>query len=455
MPKHRRLDTVLRSVRQDVAQLLSPEAIETACRQAGHSWRNRILTPFELIHLFLVQILLRNTSAQHISLLAGRSFTDSAFCQARARMPLSVYRNLLSGMILRTIGDTGDEGLWHGHRTWLIDGSSVSMPDTPELQSHFGQPGCQKSGCGFPVAKLLTMFHAGTALLTEIVVAPLRSHELSKVASVRRSLKPGDVIVGDRGFCSYLHLAMLRRRGVHGVFRVHQRLKVDFAPGRNYAKPGQAGAHVKGLPRTRQIRKLGPLDQIVEWYRPASVTETQEDDDGRKVRIARRMKLRELQYETGGRGFRTRRVTLVTTLLDGEKYSAESLARLYGTRWRVEQKLRDLKQTLGMDVLKCMTVEGVLKEIHAFAIVHNLVRLVAMKASKIQGVAPDRISFVDALRWLELATEESELPHLTINPVRYGRFEPRVLKRRLKEFTLMKRPRRELKQDIMNASLAA
>jgi len=92
MPKHRRLDTVLRSVRQDVAQLLSPESIEAACRQAGHSWRNRILAPFDLIHLFLVQILLGNTSAQHISLLAGRSFTDSAFCQARARMPLSVRR---------------------------------------------------------------------------------------------------------------------------------------------------------------------------------------------------------------------------------------------------------------------------------------------------------------------------------------------------------------------------
>lgn len=455
MPKHRRLDTVLRSVRQDVAQLLSPEAIETACRQAGHSWRKRILTPFELIHLLLIQMLLGNTSAQHISLLSGRSFTDSAFCQARTRMPLAVFRNLLSGITLRANGDTGDEGLWHGHRTWLIDGSSVSMPDTPELQSHFGQPGCQKSGCGFPVAKLLTMFHAGSALLTEIVVSPLRSHDLSQVASVRRSLKSGDVIVGDRGFCSYLHLSMLRRRGVHAVFRVHQRQKVDFAPGRKYAKPGQTGGHVKGLPRSRQIRKQGPLDQIVEWYRPVSVMEMHEEEDGRKVRIARRMKLRELQYETGGRGFRTRQVTLVTTLLDGEKYTAESLTRLYGMRWRVEQNLRDLKQTLGMDVLKCKTVEGVLKEIHAFAIVHNLVRLVAMKASRIQGVPPDRISFVDALRWLEMATEETELPHLTINPARPGRVEPRVLKRRPKEFPLMKRPRRDLKQDIMNGTLAA
>lgn len=111
--------------------------------------------------------------------------------------------------------------------------------------------------------------------------------------------------------------------------------------------------------------------------------------------------VRELQFAIGKRGYRTQQITLVTTLLAAEAYPAESLAELYGMRWRVEQNLRDLKQTLGMDILKCKSVDGVLKEIHAFAIVHNLVRVVMSEAAKRQGVRPDRISFADALRWLE------------------------------------------------------
>lgn len=455
MRKHRRLDTVLSSVRQDVAKHLSSEAIVTACKQAGHTWRNRILNPIELIHWFLIQILCENTSAQHISLLAERSFTDTAYCQARSRLPLDVLRNLLTSIILRASEDNGKDGLWHGHRTVILDGSSVSMPDTPELQSHFGQPGGQKAGCGFPVAKLLAMFHAGTGLLGEIAVAPLRTHDLSQVGSIHPMIKAGDVVLGDRGFCSFLHLALLHLRGAHAIFRVHQRQKVDFTPGRKYARPGDNKRHVKGLPRSRQIRKLGPLDQVVEWFRPDTVPDRHRDEDGRRVRIPKRLKLRELRYRIMAKGYRTREVTLVTTLLDAEIYPAKEIAELYGKRWQVEVNLRDLKQTLGMDVLKCKTVDGVLKEMHVFAIVYNLVRTVAIEAARRQGVSPERISFADALRWLEMAEFDTKLPRLVVNPVRPGRFEPRVLKRRPKQFPLMKTPRREWKEAVLSKELAA
>jgi hypothetical protein len=455
MRKHHRLDTALWSVRQDLANQLSSDAIEKACREAGHSWRNRILNPFKIVHLFLIQILLGNTSAQHVSLLAGRSFSDTAYCQARSRLPLAILRNLLIDISLRAAKDAREEGLWHGHRTFLVDGTSVSMPDTPELQSHFGQPGGQKPGCGFPVAKILAMFHAGTGLLSEIAVAPLRTHDLSQVGLIHPVLKAGDVLLGDRGFCSYLHLAMLHVRGTHAVFRVHQRQNVDFTPGRKYARPGQNGRQVKGLPRSRQVRKLGPLDQVVEWFRPESVPARQVGEDGRSVRIPARLRLRELRYAIRAKGFRTREVTLVTTLLDAEIYPASEIAELYGKRWQVEVNLRDLKQTLGMDVLKCKTVDGVLKEMHAFAIVYNLVRAVAIEAARRQGVSPERISFVDALRWLEMAEIDTELPRLVINPVRRGRFEPRVRKRRPKQYPLMEKPRRKWKEDVLNERLVA
>lgn len=453
MHKHHNLDTVLGTIRQDLADVLKPQAIIEACKQSGHRWRDRVLTPVAVVHWFLRQILLGNTALQHVSLLAKRTFTDSAYCQARTRIPLKAFQILLRNLNSALQTQTQTDGLWHGHRTFLIDGSTVSMPDTPELQSHFGQPGGQKAGCGFPVAKILAMFNFGTGLLMELAIAPLRTHEMSQISLVHPTLQPGDVLVGDRGFCSFVHLAMLAQRGVHAVFRLHQRQIVDFATGRPFAGSKQTGPKAKGKVRSRQIRKLGPLDQIVEWYRPASIPNWL--DAEKLAEMPDRVTVRELQYAIEKRGYRTRRIVLVTTLLDAEAYPAESLAELYGMRWRVEQNLRDLKQTLGMDILKCKTVDGVLKEIHAFAIIHNLVRVVMTEAAKRQGVWPGRISFADTLRWLESVDFDMELPRLVVNPVRPDRAEPRVRKRRPKQFPLMNKPRAKWKQDLMTQQLAA
>src|SRR5262249_36748691 len=153
--------------------------IHAACVAAGHTWSPAaLLTPAAIIYWFLIQVLHGNTSLTHVSLLAGRAFSDAAFCMARARLPLAVFQAVLRGMVQALIPDTRTQGLWHGHRTFLVDGSSFSMPDTPALQARFGQPGNQKKGCGFPVAHLLALFHAGTGLLLEVAAAPLRTHDL-------------------------------------------------------------------------------------------------------------------------------------------------------------------------------------------------------------------------------------------------------------------------------------
>jgi hypothetical protein len=156
--------------------------------------------------------------------------------------------------------------------------------------------------------------------------------------------------------------------------------------------------------------------------------------------------VREVRYRVRVPGVRTKEVTLVTTLLDAVRYPAKELARLYGLRWLVETHLRHLKQTLGLDVLHCTTVAGVLKELTMFVIVYNLVRRVMAAAAARQKVAVERISFIDAWRWLQQAQPTSELPDLVVNPERPGRYEPRVRKRRPKEFSVMKRPRDELRK---------
>ena len=165
--------------------------------------------------------------------------------------------------------------------------------------------------------------------------------------------------------------------------------------------------------------------------------------------------VRELRYRIEVPGFRTREVTLVTTLLDAAAYPAEALANLYATRWRVEENLKSLKMTMKMDVLKCTTVDGVHKELTMYAMAYNLVRLTMCEAGGRQGVAADRVSFIDALRWLRSAEEGEEMPELVVNPLRPGRYEPRVRKRRPKQYPVMKRPRAELRKELREKDLAA
>ena len=449
---HRRLDTTLRTLRQDLGLHLDRDAVERACRQVGHHWRPCTLTPFALIHWLLIQVLHGNTAIEHITLLAGRAFTAPAYCQARARLPLAVLRALLEGLVGSITPPAGAGGLWGGHRTFLVDGSSFSMPDTPGLQRSFGQPGNQAPGCGFPTAKILALFHAGTGLLIEVIASPLRTHDMSRVGAIHPALKAGDILVGDRGFCSFAHLALLLGRGAHAVFRVHQRQVVDFAAARPHFAPGAKGKPA-GSPSSRWLRSLGTADQVVEWFKPKGRPDwmTEVDFEALPDSIA----VRELRYTLDRPGFRVRAITLVTTLLDAGAYPAGELAELYGARWRVEQDLRDLKQTMKMDVLKCQTAEGVLKELTAYAIVYNLVRLVMGEAASRQGVEVDRISFIDALRWLLEAGPGEGLPKLVVNPTRPGRSEPRVKKRRPKQFPLMSKPRSQLRKDLVKQEVAA
>ena len=450
---HHRISTTLQKLRQDLAARLGHDVIVAACLAAGFTWSPwALLTPPAIIHWFLIQVLNGNTALTHISLWAGRAFTASAFCQARARLPLAVFRAVLRGIVIALIPDTQTQGRWFGHRTFLLDGSSFSMPDTPALQAHFGQPSNQAKGCGFPVAHLLAFFHAGTGLLLEVFAAPLRSHDLAGIGAILPLLSAGDVLVADRGFCSFAHLALLMAKGVHAVFRLHQKQIVDFTPGRAHAHPSQKRAP-KGMPRSRWIHASGLMDQVVEYFKPARRPEWMSEEQYRA--LPESIVVRELRYRITVPGFRTREVTLVTTLTDAAWYPAEALAKLYLARWRVEENLKALKQTMKMDVLKCKRVDGVLKELTMYAIAYNLVRVTMCQAAARQGVEVDRISFIDALRWLSDTGVETELPELVVNPARPERYEPRVRKRRPKQYPVMKKPRAELRKLLREKDLAA
>jgi hypothetical protein len=194
-----------------------------------------------------------------------------------------------------------------------------------------------------------------------------------------------------------------------------------------------------------------PFCLSVEWFKPATRPKWMSAQD--YANLPETLTVRELRYRVERPGFRTREVTLATTLLDAELYPVDALAQLYRTRWRVELHLRELKTTMHMDVLKCKTVEGVLKELLIYAIVYNLVRLVMLEASRRQEVDVERISFVDALRWLASAHFGDALPRLVVNPLRPDRLEPRVRKRRPKQYPLMQKPRAELRKALLDKTI--
>jgi hypothetical protein len=341
MQLQHRLVSILGRIQQDVAALLDEDAINAACREENYTWKDRLLNPTNTVHLFILQILHRNTALNDLPRKTHASFTGSAFCKARRRLPLGVFQRLLRRLaetLLPAHGaDQSDgEGRWLGHRTFLMDGSSGSMPDTPELQQYFGQPGNQRPGCGFPVAHLLLLFHAGTGLIREILISPLRTHDMSQVVQLHPALQPGDVGLGDRGFCSYAHLALLSLKDVFGVFRIHQRKKVQFEePCDSDAAASRSGR----LPHW--LYRLGARDHVVEWIKPEQAPEWMTADQ--YASLPEHLVVRELRYPVGQRGFRVRQVTLVTTLLDAELYPLEALAELYRQRWQAELHLRDLK----------------------------------------------------------------------------------------------------------------
>ncbi len=436
---------VLRRFKQNWTEQLAPEAIATACRDAGMNWYASTLNPVITIQLFFVQVLHGNTAIEHLSHLTGLSFTAAAYCQARKRVPLDVLRLLLTRCIEQVQDESLQTARWLGHRVFHVDGSSFSMSDTPVLQAHFGQPGRQKKGCGFPVANWLVMMHAGTGMIASMLAAPLRMHDISGVAELHPELRDGDLLIGDRGFCSYAHLALLLQRGAHALFRMHPRMIVDFIPGRPHVPRMRGDDALKlGKPRSRWIKQCGATDQIVEWFKgPKPPWMNREQFES----LPESIEVRELRYTIHEKGFRTKTITLVTTLLDEQRYSLPELADLYRQRWEIETNFNHLKTTMKMDVLKCQTVEGVLRELQVFALVYNLIRQVMLAAARRQGVDIKRISFIDALRWLQTATPGTDWPTLVVNPHRPNRLEPRLRKRRPKQFGWLTKPRRKWKQD--------
>ena len=430
-------------LKRDVQRFLGVSFVAQVAFELGLAWRNTPLAVPQLVALFARQILGGNVSMPELARLAGSTFTPEAYCTARGRLPLELLKELLRRVCCiggRQVRDCAAL-LWKGHRLWHMDGTSFSMPDTPELQQRFGQSGQQKKGCGFPTAHLLCLFDVATGLIHDCILSPLRTHDMAHAAELHPAMRRGDLLIVDRAFESFVHLALLLGQGLHLLVPAHQKRQVDFR--RKERRRGKKGRRIE----RQRVRRCGRCDQIVRWKKPVKSPGWMSPEQ--YAALPQTIDVREIKRTVTLATGRKQIIVLVTTLLDDEKYPAEELVELLKGRWQVEVNLRHLKTTMKMDILRSQTAAGIERELWMFLIVYNLVRLIVLEASERQKVAVDRISFADALYWIRHGDLSFEMPELLLVPERPERVEPRVLKRRTMEYPLMKKPRQALRKALM------
>lgn len=413
---------------------LPQQVILDACGKANYRWRKRRFDPVVTLHLFILQVLHGNTAILHLRHVVHQAVNAAAFCKARMRIPLAVYETLLDHAA--SVASQGCQPVLAGMRVFLVDAASSLTPDTPAIRKLFQQPRNIKPGCGLPMAKVLALFDAASGAILQPLICSLFVHEASSVWMLHPLLRAGDLMVGDRAFCSYVHLVMLHARGVLGLFRAQQKQQIDFRRGRKHGG--------KGRPKSRHIRKLGRYDQLVEYFKPEQKPKWMGKQQF--AALASSLIVRELRSHIQARGQRTRIVTIVTTLTDPALYPAERIADLYGLRWQVETHFAQLKTSMKTARLKCRSPQGVRKELLTCFIAYNLTRALIRQAADRQAVAIGRISFIDALRWLAHAHQGEQLIVLVVVPLRPNRHEPRVKKHLKYRYRPMPRPRHILKK---------
>jgi len=435
--------TTLAQLQQHLRDFLPPPLL--AAEDQGPNSRERVFSLRLTFECFLWQMLQPKTSCREVVRQVQALFRlnglgpvdegDSAYVQARHRLPRERLEKALAATAQAARVRAGRSGALQGRPVKVVDGSTTHLADTRENQQRYPQPSTQKKGCGFPVLKLAVLFCLNSGAVLNVILGSLHYHDLRLFRQLWDQLEAGDILLGDRAYGEYTTLAALPSQGVDVVARLHQKRKVDFRKARRLAKNDGLFGWTKGWQQSEILT-------AAEWAGlPAQIT----------VRIVR--------FTATIRGFRARRVTLVTTLLDPVAYPAHELAALYARRWRLELCLRDLKTTLGMDQLRCKSPDMAEKELLAYLVAHNLIRCVMAEAVAQYSVDLERISFkgtVDALRQYSAAIAQARnrklrrqlWEDLLLNlardlvPLRPDRREPRAVKRRPKPYPLLNQPRR-------------
>jgi IS4 transposase len=378
----------------------------------------------------------------------GRQVCDAgtgAYCKARAKLT-ELFLWFLACDVGRQLEDEAlDAWRWHGKRVVLVDGSTLSMPDTPANQEAYPQSRSQQLGVGFPIMRWVALLGLATGAVLDSAFGPYRGKETGETAlfrSLLQSLRQGDVVLADRYYCSYWLVALLLAEGVDVVFRKHHLRHTDFRTG----------------------LRLGRSDHVVTWAKPQRPKWM---DRATYDALPETLALREVRMQVTTPGSRVDELVVVTTLRDPKTYRQAEILDLYHERWHAEIDLRSIKTQMKMEILRCKTPEMVRKEIWAHLLAYNLVRKVMAQAALAHLLRPRQISFAGAMQTLNefrthlLRASVHELSELTDRILaaiarhrvgnRPGRCEPRKIKRRPKGYSRLLIPRAEERAKLTRA----
>lgn len=444
------------------ADVITEESIDRAMAEERVSVgddEETIFTPAITLWAFLSQVLFKGEQRSCAAAVARVavllvalergpcSGNTGAYCRARAKLPETVLRRLAVEVADGCERQMNADGLWRDRHVCLVDGCTISMPDTPQNQRVYPQAPQQEVGLGFPIARLVVLLSLATGMLKDLAIGPYTGKEQGETALLRQlldRLEAGTILLADRYYCSYFMIALLLERGVDFVTRIHQRRLFDF----------------------RRGQRLGRGDHLVAWQRPER---PEWMDPATYERMPASIEVREIQVQVNHPGFRVASLVVVTTLADARRYSATDLGALYGCRWLVELDIRAIKISLDLDILRCKTPAMVRKELWVGLLAYNLLRRSLLQAALATGRSPRHLSFSAALQataasWQVLALSneglalrlvESELQDLATHRVghRPGRVEPRAVKRRPKPINLLTKPRDQARAELLGVAL--
>ena len=416
-------------------------------------YRNCIYSPIVTLWAMMAQVLdpdksLSNAVKRIIAWVAAAggdvpSPDTGAYSKARTRFSERVLRRLVPETAESLELTVPMDQQWCGRRVRVQDGTTLLMSDTAANQQSYPQHSNQKPGCGFPLLKLVVVFSLWTGALVTACVGCFKTSEIEMSRLLYQQLEAEDVVLADQAYGTFVDLALVQQQGADGVFRKHHARQTDF----------------------RRGQKLGIGDHVVQWHKPLNCPKHMSEEEFSK--LPQVLAVREVSLLLRRRGFRDRRIIIVTTLLDAQRYSARQLEALYGLRWQAaEVNLRHLKTTLGMEMLTAKTPEMVRKDLWAHLLAYNLLRTVMLQTAQSSEQVPSRLSlqgtrqqFIHTMGLLAVSVQTvgqslyrvlMEVVAKDVLPLREFRSEPRVVKRRPKSFPRMTKPRNVLKAALVH-----
>ena len=431
-----------------VEDVLPDRDVHAICGELGYAWRNRHLPPGAVVRPMIYRGLSRDRSITAVladlaalAALAGadRVATDSAWCQARDRLPEAVLVQASRQLARRMRRRFGSRQTYRGRLVFLVDGTGVSMPDTPGLVETFGYTRSKQYASRFPVARVTLIGLAGVNAVWDWRIGPWRSSEDEQFHTMWHTIPRGAICIFDRYFSSFYNLAMLRRRAIDVISRLHQRRDPQRL--------------------IRQGRRLGPGEWLVPLELAPQLRRRYDDPS-----LPQRLWVRLIRV-TFRRGAKRWTYWLVTTLRDPRQHPRREIVRLYRSRWEIETRLGEIKTTLQADILRSKTPGGVRCELAAILLGHNVVWWLIHLAAQQTDTAPEKISFAVAAKTVLAFSHEiaharghrrrelfaAMLHHIARHTHRQpaGRVEPRLVKRDPVRYGFLRIPRDEARKQCL------